>query len=185
MTFFCALCYHNINLIILILLRRKKEETNFSLLDNINSTLDILKGTLTRHNIKPIINVDKNIEIKSYPNELIQIIINIINNAKDAFTEQEIENKYIFIDTKIENDTIFIHLKDNANGIKENIIKRIFDPYFTTKHQSSGTGLGLYMTQKLVNERLDGTITVSNQIYTYKNNNYKGAEFVISLKMYK
>ena len=72
-------------------------------------------------------------------------------------------------------------MKDNAGGIPENIISKIYDPYFTTKHQSQGTGLGLHMTYKLINEGMHGKIEAKNVEYIYENKTYKGVEFEIIL----
>ena len=76
-------------------------------------------------------------------------------------------------------DIYFIEIKDNAEGIKEEIIGRIFEPYFTTKHQSQGTGMGLYMSQNIVKNYLNGTLDVYNEDYKYKGLAYTGAKFII------
>ena len=74
---------------------------------------------------------------------------------------------------------VIIEIKDNAEGIKEEIIGRIFEPYFTTKHQSQGTGMGLYMSQNIVKNYLNGTLDVYNEDYKYKGLAYTGAKFII------
>ena len=70
---------------------------------------------------------------------------------------------------------------DNAGGIKEKIINRVFEPYFTTKHKSQGTGIGLYMSEEIVKNHLDGSILVSNENYSYENIDYTGAKFTIKI----
>ena len=77
---------------------------------------------------------------------------------------------------------IYIFVKDNAGGIPADIISKIYEPYFTTKHKSQGTGLGLSMTYKLITEGMNGKIEVSNKEFTYENKIYIGAEFVISIE---
>jgi signal transduction histidine kinase len=75
----------------------------------------------------------------------------------------------------------YIEIKDNAGGIKEEIIDRIFEPYFTTKHKAQGTGIGLYMSKEIVEKHLDGVLLVSNEKYTYENIDYFGAKFTIEI----
>ena len=123
-------------------------------------------------------NID-NIELKTYQNELIQVIINILNNAKDAF--EDLEEKYIFIDVSLDEDRLIIQIKDNAGGIKESILPRIFEPYFTTKHKSQGTGIGLYMSEQIITKHIQGKISAQNVSYEYNNQNYKGALFIIEI----
>ena len=158
-----------------------KKQISFNLLENINKNLGILKGSLKTHDINIILECKDDIDIKGYPNELTQVFINIINNAKDALKENNIENSYIFILAKKVNDEVVIKIKDNANGIPKDILDKIFEPYFTTKHKSQGTGLGLYMTYNIIVESMHGKIDVLNVSYEFENEQYIGAEFQITL----
>ena len=110
-----------------------------------------------------------------------QSFINIINNARDAIKDnvKSDDDKYIFIQTLRNKNKLELSIKDSGGGIPENIIHRIFEPYFTTKHQSVGTGIGLSMTYKMITQRLNGTITVENEEYEYNKRSYKGACFKI------
>ena len=81
----------------------------------------------------------------------------------------------------INSTNISIKIKDNAGGIPLNVLPKIFEPYFTTKHQSQGTGLGLHMTYNLIVDGMNGTIEVNNNSYVYKGDKYIGAEFIINL----
>jgi signal transduction histidine kinase len=121
--------------------------------------------------------------VYNYKNEFIQAVLNIINNAKDALDDatRHTSERYIFITVKKENGKGIIIFQDNAGGIPEDIIPKIFEPYFTTKHQSQGTGLGLYMTYKIIFESMDGTLKVENKEFTYKDKTYFGARFTIEL----
>ena len=112
---------------------------------------------------------------------MIQCYINIFNNAKDALKTTAQTKKYFFITIKKTKTNVIIYLKDNAGGIPEEILPRVFEPYFTTKHKSQGTGLGLHMTYKLIVNGMHGDIKVENTTYNYDKNNYKGAVFTISL----
>jgi C4-dicarboxylate-specific signal transduction histidine kinase len=95
--------------------------------------------------------------------ELSEVIINILNNSKDVLlSKEEIEQKWIKIDLDVNNDKFIITVEDNGNGIPENIISRVFEPYFTTKHKSQGTGLGLHMCYKIITESFKGNLSVKN-----------------------
>ena len=154
---------------------------NYDLSSTINNFLHIVDSSLKKHNINLILNLQENIKIDGYPNELIQCLINIFNNSKDALEEIKQENPLFFITTSLNEKTLIISMKDNAGGIPLNILPKIFEPYFTTKHKSQGTGLGLHMTYKLIDEGMNGKIEVQNVEYEYENNVYKGAEFLIIL----
>ena len=129
-----------------------------------------------------ILDVEKPIFVVGYPNELIQCFMNIFNNAKDALKNSQEENKIISIWTTLDDEDITINFQDNAGGIKESIIDKIFEPYFTTKHQSQGTGLGLHMTYNLIVNGMNGEILASNKTFQHQGKNYKGALFTIVLK---
>ncbi len=112
-------------------------------------------------------------------NEFLQVIINILNNSKDEFERKEFEKKYIFIDTKITEDETIVIIKDNAGGIEEEIINRVFEPYFTTKFKSKGTGIGLYMSKEIIEKHMNGSLIVKNEKYVYKDKSYTGATFSV------
>ena len=121
----------------------------------------------------------------SYENELIQALINILNNAKDELVKKPSdEEKYIFIDIfRNEKNEVNIIIKDNAAGIPNEYIDKIFKPYFSTKHKSQGTGIGLYMTEEIITKHLQGQIFVENKEFTYEGKEYIGAQFTIVLNL--
>jgi ABC-type amino acid transport substrate-binding protein/nitrogen-specific signal transduction histidine kinase len=156
-------------------------KTIFSLTSHISSFLQLVEGSIKSNDIFVDLELKEDITINGYENELIQCFINIFNNAKDALIEQKIQNKYISINAvKIENNVI-ITIKDNAGGISSEIIPKIFEPYFTTKHKSQGTGLGLHMTYTLIVDGMSGTIQADNTNFIYKDKNYNGAKLTINL----
>ena len=144
--------------------RLDKEKKSFQVKDTTKSVISMLHAQLSSHNIKIIIEGDE-FEYYGFQSEYQQVILNIINNAKDAFIENKIENPAIEITL---NDN-FINIKDNAGGIKEDVIKRIFEPYFTTKEQGKGTGMGMYMSKMIIEDNMDASLHV--------NNTKDGAEF--------
>ncbi|MBI3873513.1 MAG: HAMP domain-containing histidine kinase, partial [Arcobacter sp.] len=149
---------------------------NISLL--FERTLSIIRPNLKSNYIEIVSDISKELSINGYENELMQAFINIINNSKDALVEnKELGDKYIFIEAKLVNDKCEIIIKDNGGGIMQSAINRIFEPYFTTKHQSQGTGLGLSMTYKIITEKHEGAITASNVSYKYNEKEYVGACF--------
>lgn len=130
----------------------------------IDKSISLLKKQFEQHLIS--------IEIKSrcekcslytYKNELTQVILNLLNNSKDAFESKNIEDKRITIECEQEGMNVSISIQDNAGGIKEEILSKIFEPYFSTKKQKNGTGLGLYMSKIIINRHLGGEITAQNK----------------------
>ena len=171
-----------------------RKKSIFKLEDEIYLFLTLIEGTIKTNDISIIQDLQKGIKIDGYQNELTQCLINIFNNAKDILISKEIfdksdststyKDKLIFISTSIQDDgRAVIKIKDNAGGIPEDILPKIFEPYFTTKHQSVGTGLGLHMTYNLIVDGMNGTIEANNVEYVYDGKNYVGAEFTISFPM--
>ena len=160
-----------------------KNKAVFELKNQIDSVLHLVEGSTKTHNINIVLDLQKDIKINGYENELIQCFMNIYNNAKDALKQNNIEEKYIFIKAYIKDEYLEISIKDNAKGIPTDVLPKIFEQYFTTKHKSIGTGLGLSMTYNIIVERMDGTIHAINEEYVYKNKKYLGANFIIKLPL--
>jgi signal transduction histidine kinase len=158
-----------------------KEIVHFNLEETINKALNLLEIQLNNKDIKIIFNSDI-IDIHGYENEFIQVIMNICNNAKDELIKSNLDEKLIIIEVKKESSYAYISIKDNAGGIKKEIINRIFEPYFTTKYKSQGTGIGLYMSQEIIVNHMKGELSVCNDEFTFNNKKYKGAMFEIRLK---
>ena len=150
---------------------KEKSKTTYSEL--IKSTLGIVEESLSNQNIDLIQKLESNSSFNSYHNELKQVILNLIKNAEDILVENSIENPYIKIHTFEENHKLILEIHDNGGGIPEEIIDKIFDPYFSTKIQKDGTGLGLYMSKTIIEDHCKGTLSVFN--------NDDGAVFRIEL----
>lgn len=148
---------------------------------NIENFLNLISLDIKQQNISIILDIEKNISIKNYPNLLQQCFINIFNNSKDALIQTKDQERLFFISVKKENNKAIIQIKDNAGGIPQSILPKIFEPYFTTKHQSQGTGLGLNLTYNLVVDGMKGSIVARNDVYSYNSLNYTGAMFTIEL----
>jgi len=156
----------------------KLQKVNIS--NTLNKTLNLVHSEFIEKHIEIIKNIEE-FEFISLENELIQALINILNNAKDALTKLENEKRLIFINTYKNDNNFVIEIIDNAKGIPEYIIDRIFEPYFTTKHKSQGTGIGLYMSEEIVRTHLNGKLIVSNEEYNYDGIDYIGAKFIIEI----
>ena len=141
-----------------------KAKVYFNIANSINESISILDRVIT-HEMINITTDLQDIEVLGTTNELSQVIINLINNSKDAFVQNSILIKEINISTKIENNYALIEIEDNAGGIKLKSIYKIFEPYFTTKHTTQGTGLGLFMSKMICEQGFHGSLDVK----THKN----------------
>jgi signal transduction histidine kinase/FtsZ-binding cell division protein ZapB len=149
----------------------------------ISETINLVDASLKNNFITLVMNIDDDLEITGSTNELVEALINIINNSKDALKEKvkDENDKFIFIKTKkLSSNSIELKITDTAGGIDEKIINRVFEPYFTTKHKSQGTGIGLYMSHQIISKHMNGQIEASNSKFTYENNEYEGALFTIT-----
>jgi signal transduction histidine kinase len=155
-------------------IKKDYNKNEFSLHNCINSTLAVLDSTFDYEKIKLFKDFYlEDLIIKGDESKLAQVLLNIITNAKDFLVIREIENKWISIKTFKENEFIYITIEDSAKGIDEKVIDKIFDIYFTTKHQSQGTGLGLYISYEVIQKIFKGKLWVENSEF--------GAKFTIEL----
>jgi signal transduction histidine kinase len=152
----------------------------FKIEDTLIKTLKLIDPQFNSKNIEIIKNIE-NYQLLSVENDLIQVLINILNNARDVLITKEKARRLIFINTYQKKDSSYIEIIDNAGGIEDNIIDRIFEAYFTTKDESHGTGIGLHMSKEIVIKHLKGTIKVTNETYNFEGVQYTGAKFTISI----
>lgn len=161
-----------------------KTHQNFEISDTIQRTLSLVESQLRNNDIL-IVKEIENFSIKSLENELLQVLINIFKNAKEALLERkEFSTKLIIIKTYKNKNSVCISIKDNANGIDEEVLKNIFTPYFTTKGEQ-GTGLGLYMSKSILNKNIGGDLKVKNVRFEYEGQMHLGAEFLVTLPINK
>lgn len=114
------------------------------------------------HGIKIIIKNQVKDTVKVYKNELIQVILNILKNSEDNFLEKKIVSPTIYISINKFDQDVMIMIEDNGGGIDQQIINKIFEPYFSTKLEKNGTGLGLYMSKIIVEDHHSGVLSVLN-----------------------
>jgi signal transduction histidine kinase len=159
-----------------------KEIIEFDMSETIEKSLTITSAVYKDNDINLLFSKEAdNLRCKGLPSELSQVFLNILNNAKDALISNKVEKKFVKITYAKEAGENVIYIHDNAGGIPENIIEKIFDPYFTTKHQAQGTGIGLYMSKDIVEKHLGGALNVSNKAIIVEGKEYTGACFRIAL----
>jgi len=139
-----------------------KEKQHFRLRESIEEALHILKRVLNRDMIQVKTSYE-DVSVLGITNEFTQVIINLLKNSRDAFVENGVLIREIKIDVIKENDYALIVVEDNAGGIKEKERYKIFEPYFTTKHNSQGTGLGLFMSKMICEKGFNGSLDVSSK----------------------
>ena len=149
-----------------------KKETNFN--NILNSVINIVNESIINKDIELIKEINCQRTFISYENELKQVILNLVKNAEDILLENDIKNPYIKIKAYNQDDKFILEISDNAGGVPEDIIDKIFDPYFSTKTKKDGTGLGLYMSKMIVEDHCEGELSVCNDA--------NGAVFKIVIK---
>ncbi len=142
--------------------RPNKRQETFGISEGIQSVCELVSASYNNHNIEITTNLDDSLMAIGYPNEFSQVLLNIFTNAKDALLEKKILKPKVSVRSFAKNDKIILEIEDNAGGIDEKIIKKIFDPYFTTKSKKSGTGIGLYMSKMIIENSMKGKISVHN-----------------------
>jgi len=160
--------------------KKDKKKKAYYIDDILKTALSISKGSL--NDIRIIQDqVSFKIKLIGYPSELMQVFINIFNNAKEVLDEKELAKKYLLISMSKTSTHVIIKIYDNAGGISKENLSSIFDPYFTTKHKSQGTGIGLYMSKEMIEKHMNGSLTASNRSFDVDGTEYIGACFTIAL----
>ena len=154
----------------------KKSKSDFCLQERVDDTLRIIEKTLQNHDIALVKDYDEQtIMVSNYAALLSQALLNILTNAKEILLKREVQNPTIYIRVCQDNQRAKVMIEDNAGGIEEDTMGKIFDPYFTTKHQSMGTGMGLHSSYTLVVNDLHGEL--------YVKNSEEGAQFFIEIPL--
>ncbi|RXK13476.1 hypothetical protein CP965_06645 [Halarcobacter mediterraneus] len=162
--------------------RKDKELVIFNILDVMNNSLSITSAVYKNSQIKVLFDIPKKeFTTKGFESELSQVFLNILNNAKDILREKDLKEKYVLIKIYEHNNTNVIKIYDNAGGVPSGIKDKIFDPYFTTKHKSQGTGIGLYMSKDIIEKHMNGSLTVTNSDFFVEEKHFFGACFKIEL----
>ncbi len=147
-----------------------KEKTAFSLNKAVQETLEILSASLRNNNIAVRVEKETDLAAYGFPNEYFQVLLNVLNNSRDAMLANNLRSGEIRIAISRRDGLAEVVIRDNAGGIPEHILPRIFDPYFTTKEK--GTGIGLYMSKMIIENNMGGRLDARNR--------EGGAEFILS-----
>jgi len=153
-----------------------RETTEFPVSKSLDDALALIRKALERERIQLNIEGDESLELSGIPNELTQVFLNLFQNARDAFVQAETTgDRWIRVHISRGDHEAVITVEDNAGGIPEAMLERIFEPYFTTKHSSRGTGLGLFMSRMIVQKSFKGSMEALNSL--------RGALFVIRIPL--
>jgi len=143
--------------------KSNKEKSNVQILENIDKVLNLFENTFQKENIAINVDLQNDIFVNIYEGELSQVLIILLQNAKDAFISNGISNRLIRIDAIINHGKLVLTIEDNAGGIKDDIIEKIFQPYFTTKPETHGIGLGLYLSRQIIEKSMKGELKVNSK----------------------
>jgi len=152
--------------------RADKFKERFNLYDIVNNATTLLESRLKEIQIQMPKRTD--IDVDGFKNEYLQVVLVILNNAIDNFELKDIKNREIIISIDRDKNYIWLDILDNGDGIDEENIDKVFDPYYTTKFKEEGTGIGLYMAKLLIEQSMDGELSVVNFD--------KGARFRITMR---
>src|SRR5574344_1580704 len=148
-----------------------KSKNSFFIKDCIENSIELSKYFLNKEGIRVDLVIKKDSKVYSFENELSHVFLNIISNSKDALVSNiSKESRVIRVVINSKNDFVFINISDNGVGIPIEIIPKIFEPYYTTKYKSAGTGIGLYMSKQIIERHIKGQISCKNIKYKIKDN---------------
>ncbi len=159
-----------------------KSLSHFKIEQSFEKTFKLINSQFKNNNIEIIEDIE-DIDLYSYENELLQVLINIIKNAKEQLEKIDDKIKVLQISAKKQDNELIIKLIDNGGGIIGKNLNKVFDNHFTTKQEEGGSGIGLYMSKQIVENSLKGNISAYNTEFEYKNNTFKGACFQINLPL--
>ena len=152
----------------------QKEPQKFSLAESVIKAISFVKASFKSNGIDIELDIKDDITIEGFPNEYSQVLLNLLNNAKDVLIERDVKQPKVAIRLFREDDKALLTIRDNGGGIPEDIMDKIFEPYFSTKQDDKGTGIGLYMSKMIIENK-------GNEKLTAKNTK-DGAEFRIEIQ---
>ncbi len=142
--------------------KNNKQTQETTLEEIVNNTLGIVKMSMNNKNITINTEFGCHVRMNIYANEIQQVVLNLLQNAEEVLLEKQIQKPIITIQTIKDGINSILIVKDNARGVSKEMIDKIFDPYFSTKLEKNGTGLGLYMSKMIIEDHCNGKLSVSN-----------------------
>ncbi|MFA5720747.1 MAG: HAMP domain-containing sensor histidine kinase [Aliarcobacter sp.] len=163
-----------------------RSKNSFFIKDCVEHSIELSKYFLNKENIKIDLIVKKDKKITTFYNELSHTLLNIISNSKDALVSSVNKNdRIIKIIVNSKKNFVFINIIDNGGGVPDDILPKIFEPYYTTKYKSAGTGIGLYMSKQIIEKHLNGEISCKNIKLEVNKKVFKGASFTITIPIFE
>ncbi|MEN5386759.1 sensor histidine kinase [Aliarcobacter skirrowii] len=163
-----------------------RSKNSFFIKDCVEHSIELSKYFLNKENIKIDLIVKKDKKITTFYNELSHTLLNIISNSKDALVSSVNKNdRIIKIIVNSKKNFVFINIIDNGGGVPDDILPKIFEPYYTTKYKSAGTGIGLYMSKQIIEKHLNGEISCKNIKLEVDKKVFKGASFTITIPIFE
>ncbi len=142
--------------------RPNKIAEMFNIHDSVHKAIELIRPSLVNDEIAITFTGDQTLQVMGFPSEFSQVILNLLTNAKDELIERSIPHKNIYIRLHQDKEAIHIEIEDNAGGIRDEVIEKVFDPYFSTKEEGKGTGIGLYMSKTIIENNMKGRLIVTN-----------------------
>ena len=163
--------------------KNNKAKELFKIEDVVKKSITLVEATYVENNIELVFNQKREEEllVNGSSSQLSQVFLNILNNAKDALKEKSIEKKIVYIEIFKEDADIVVNITDNAGGIPQDVAAKIYEPYFTTKYKSQGTGIGLFMSKRIIEQLFGGSLNNKNREFSVDSKTYFGASFSIRL----
>jgi signal transduction histidine kinase len=153
--------------------RPEKAPRDFNVGEAVVKAVSVVEASFASGNIEIRLDLQDDLVVHGFPSEYSQVLLNLLNNARDVLTEKDVAHPKVDIRLARHNGRVVLTVGDNGGGIREDIMDKIFDPYFTTKPADKGTGIGLYMSKLIIERSMNGELTAANT--------GEGAEFSISL----
>ncbi|MDD2888215.1 MAG: HAMP domain-containing sensor histidine kinase [Aliarcobacter sp.] len=161
-----------------------KVKSEFSIKKCIEHSIELSKYLLLQKSIEVKLIIRKDVKINSYYNELSHVFLNIISNSKDALCSNVDKNdRIIKIIVHTFQNHLVVNIIDNGGGIPQNVLPKIFEPYYTTKYKSAGTGIGLYMSKQIIEKHMNGEISSKNLVHKMKNKVFNCSLFTIKIPL--
>jgi len=164
-------------------LNQDKKIERFNIADVVDKSISLTEASYKDNKIKLVVHYhNKDMFVNGSSSQLSQVFLNILNNAKDVLIEKDMAHKVVLLEVLQDDNYAVVNISDNAGGIPDDVAEKIYDPYFTTKHKSQGTGIGLFMSKRIVEQRFDGILENKNIDFEVEEEKYFGASFSVKIK---
>ncbi|MCD6287665.1 MAG: PAS domain S-box protein [Candidatus Hydrogenedentes bacterium] len=165
-------------------LNKDQSTEKFNIVEAVDKSISLTEASYKDNKIKLVVHYhNKEMFINGSSSQLSQVFLNILNNAKDILLEKDIDPKVVLIEVLKDGHYAIVNINDNAGGIPDDVAVKVYEPYFTTKHKSQGTGIGLFMSKRIVEQRFNGILENTNRNFEVDEEKYYGASFSLKIKL--